>query len=1431
MSRTLLVLVVATLTLNAQSFVETVAGTTWIFPSAPGPATQAPLGAMETIVADANGNLFVADPDNHVVVRIDPRGILTPYAGNGIGGYSGDNLPATQASLNRPTGLAFDAQGNLLIADVYNFRIFRVDRAGVLTTVAGGGTNSRDGARALEADIEPWWLAVDPRGIVYFLEKDRNRVRQIDANGTVRTVAGNGEEGFTPDGGAAVQAKLAGASGIALDAAGRLYIADTNNHRVRRVRADGILETFAGTGEAGVDGLNGPASRAKLTAPRAVFVDSQGAVYIADNRRNGRLLRVDSAGVIRNAAPNVTFVSPQGVGATADGVLYVTEGGSGVVRRIVREVASVFAGNGRFQFAGDGGPATAASLNNPQGIASAPDGSIFFADSGNHRIRRIRPDGVIETVRTGTLRGPVGLARDAAGNLYVSQPEEGAVVRVTPAGTQSTVFSLAGSQPLGVAVDTAGSVYIADANYSIVRKVTAAGVQTTYAGSGTAGFAGDGQAATRAQLDYPNALALDTAGNLYIGDVANRRVRRVTPGGVISTVAGNGTAVSSGDGGAATSAGFDDILGITLDAQGNLYVAEVYRIRMITGTGTVRTVAGAEIGGYFGDGGAPLRAGIEPTDLAFGSNGDLYFTQGSYGVIRAIRSAAPTYRVTPGAVTLTALAGANEASGTIELRGSTAALGFTVTASGGTWLSVSPQRGQMPAALTVTARTEGLQPGTYTGQIAVDVPLGNPSRSNVTVTLTVAASGPKLSVPSQPMNFAIAEGGAPASATLRVANEGSGSATFTAAGSERWLTVTPSSGSVGAGQAQAINVTANAAGLRAGTYTGRVTVSSGSESFVTQASLIVSAAGARILLSQTGLTFTAVAGGGVALPQSFGVLNEGSGTLPFTVAASTLSGGNWLRAVPRASRVDRPRIDVAEVDVSVNQAGLAPGEYFGQIRVTSPGVGASPAVVVVLRVLAEGSNPGPDVQPSGIIFTGTAGVSPASQEVIVSNPLGRNISFASGSVTLDGTAWLRHLPTNAPVAPNEPRRIVVQPNFTSMGPGIQRAAITLVFDDGTIRTIGILSVVGSSASTASKDGERQAASCNSPRLNLTFTQIGDGAAARTGQPFPIELRAVDDCGNVVRGNEQNVNSAMFAKFDNGDPDLRLVPLGDGRWTGTWRPLSGTKDRVTIAGVGVLVEGLVVQAGRAERQVSLSSSATTPVIRSGAVVHGASQRADVPIAPGSLVTLYGANLSDRTTGLNALPLPLESEGTEVLLDGQALPILFASPGQINAQVPFSLASNATLQVVVRRREQISVPEVFVVAPAQPGIFTKNQQGSGQGIVVRSDQVTLAEAGTPARAGEAIVIYGTGLGPVSQQVAAGAPSPASPLAATVSPVSVTVGGRAAQVLFAGLTPGFAGLYQVNAILAADTPTGNAVPLVIQVDGRESNSVDIAVQAGAQ
>ena len=316
------------------------------------------------------------------------------------------------------------------------------------------------------------------------------------------------------------------------------------------------------------------------------------------------------------------------------------------------------------------------------------------------------------------------------------------------------------------------------------------------------------------------------------------------------------------------------------------------------------------------------------------------------------------------------------------------------------------------------------------------------------------------------------------------------------------------------------------------------------------------------------------------------------------------------------------------------------------------------------------------------------------------NLLGRGVSFASGSVTFDGAAWMKHLPTNADVAPNEPRRIVVQPDFARLAPGIRRGVITLVFNDGTIRTVSALSIVApAGAGPESKDGNRQAASCATPRLNVAFTQINEGSAAKSGQPFSIEARVVDDCGN---------------------------PLRDGRWTRTWRPLNQGGGRVTISGIAAHFWRLTnVQAGRVDRQISLLPASGAPVILAGAVVHGTRQRGDVPIAPGPLVTLYGANLSERTTGLNALPLPTEKEGTEVLLGGQPLFILFASPAQINAQLPFNLPSNAVLQIVVRRNAQISVPESFVVAPAQPGIFTKNQQGAGQGIVVRSDQVTLAE----------------------------------------------------------------------------------------------------------
>ena len=200
-----------------------------------------------------------------------------------------------------------------------------------------------------------------------------------------------------------------------------------------------------------------------------------------------------------------------------------------------------------------------------------------------------------------------------------------------------------------------------------------------------------------------------------------------------------------------------------------------------------------------------------------------------------------------------------------------------------------------------------------------------------------------------------------------------------------------------------------------------------------------------------------------------------------------------------------------------------------------------------------------------------------------------------------------------------------------------------------------------------------------------------------------------------------------------------------------------------------------------------------------------------VAPGSLITIYGDGL----------------DGAKLLLGNQVLSAIYSSNGQVNAQVPFEVDVNASLQLIVRNGDALSVPEDVGVAEAQPAVFTQNQQGTGQGVILKSDQVTLAQPGAPAEGGETVVIYCTGLGAVNPAVATGQPAPSQTLARTASPVTVTVGGAPANVVFAGLAPGFIGLYQINATLDKSTPSGDAVPVIVSVAGQTSPTVTMAVR----
>ncbi|MEU9439079.1 RICIN domain-containing protein [Streptomyces sp. NPDC048252] len=332
----------------------------------------------------------------------------------------------------------------------------------------------------------------------------------------ISTITGTGVAGFKGDNEPAASAQLNGPYGIAVDSAGTVYFSDYSNHRVRKIATDGKISTVAGTGVAGFSGDNGPAVSAQLNCPRAVAVDSAGAVYIID-ASNHRVRKI-----------------------TTDGRI------------------STVAGTGIAGFSGDGGPATAARLNLPLGVAVDSAGVFYVADYSNHRVRKITTDGKISTV--------------AGTGVAAFQGDGGPAVSAQLNG------------PHEVEVDGAGDLYIADASNHRVRKITTDGKISTVAGTGAAGFGGDGGPAASARLNIPVGVAVDSAGTLYIADHSNHRVRKVAADGKISTVAGTGTAGLGGDGGPAASAQLRNPFGLAVDCVDALYIADHanHRVRRVS---------------------------------------------------------------------------------------------------------------------------------------------------------------------------------------------------------------------------------------------------------------------------------------------------------------------------------------------------------------------------------------------------------------------------------------------------------------------------------------------------------------------------------------------------------------------------------------------------------------------------------------------------------------------------------------------------------------------------------------------------------------------------------------------------------------------------------------------------------------------------------
>jgi sugar lactone lactonase YvrE len=572
----------------------------------------------QSVAVDAAGNFFIADPEHHIVRKLNASGVYSTVAGNGIYGYSGDGGLAISAQLMYPCSIALDMAGNVFITDSHDHRIRRVDVNGVITTIAGTGVYgfSGDGSAAINAQLAGAnAIAADAAGNIFIADFGNKRVRKIATNGIITTVAGNGTYGVEGDGGPATAASFSNPLGVAVDNIGNLYITEVAN-RIRKVTTNGIVETLAGDkyGQSGFSGDGGPATAASFDMIySSVAVDQAGNIYIADSRNN-RVRKVDINGIVTTIAGNggngfsgdgspattAELFFPTNVCINTAGEVFISSNNR--IRKVANNgIIQTVAGNGDNGYSGDNVLGTSAQIYRPLGLTADINNDVFFTD-GDNRIRKIDANGFITTI-AGT--GVAGFSGDGG-------PAANALI----------------SNPYGITIDKAGNIFFADNNNSRIRKISTNQVITTVAGNGTRGFSGDDGPAIAAQFDFIHGLAIDESGNLFVADRNNHRIRKITPDGIIRTVAGNGIAGFSGDGGNAVSAQLYNPVNIAVDVFGNLFITDLsnYRVRKVTPDGVIGTYAGNGSDIYSGDGGNAIAAGVNPFSIKTDVIGNVYIS-------------------------------------------------------------------------------------------------------------------------------------------------------------------------------------------------------------------------------------------------------------------------------------------------------------------------------------------------------------------------------------------------------------------------------------------------------------------------------------------------------------------------------------------------------------------------------------------------------------------------------------------------------------------------------------------------------------------------------------------------------------------------------------------------------------------------------------
>ena len=778
----------------------------------------------------------------------------------------------------------------------------------------------------------------------------------------------------------------------------------------------------------------------------------------------------------------------------------------------------------------------------------------------------------------------------------------------------------------------------------------------------------------------------------------------------------------------------------------------------------------------------------------------------------------------------------------------------STTSDGGAWLSASYTGGKTAPGTVVVAvdpaKVGG--PNTYSGQITIAAPNATPSTVEVNVTFTVSPSqAPLLSVTAFE-SFALPQNGGSGAGSVLVSEAGGGSVNYNATASSDggWLTLTGGGSGTVTPSTQANVAFSISTNIPPGFHQGQITVTGAGSPQVANIALLISAPQPIMQLSEAGLTFFVVAkSSAVTLSQSVTVSNLYTDALSWaTKIQYTTATQGWLTVTPSGTSSGGSPSDAV---FSVNPAGLPEGQYYATVSFTSGAANSPQTVTVLLDIVGAGAlGSSPQLSSSGMVLVGTAGsATPAAQSITLFSPSATDLNYTTSDFTSAGGNWLS-TPAFGTLGVSGTAALSIQANTASLATGVNYGTVQIAFSDGTIQTVQVALVVtgGTALSGAAGPLHDAGPACTANALIPAISAPGVPPQVAVASTYTATI--FDNCGNLAT---PSTHTMAYLVFSDGEAQIPMTfDPATQIWTASWTPSTAGNLYVSVTAFSTRALGEFI--GTPTEPVPPSSyvtvtvrpadADTAPQPSSSGALNGASFDHTKPsiVVPGGYVSIFGSGLAftaDVAPAPAGAALPTSLAGTQLLLQGQPLPLQYVSPGQVNGLIPQNLALNTPVQLTVQRNDgAVSVPVTARPLDLQPGLFTTSNRGTGQGSILIANTSTIAgpagQGQSPVARGDYIEIFATGLGPVQEP--GGSPPPAdgqpapisgSPLFSTSAKATVTIGGVTVPTVFSGLAPGYVGLYQVNVQVPATAATGSAVLIVLTLT--DSTGFSASSQAG--